>query len=86
MSDSGQLVKMTNEFEAGDEEGFPLYSGPSFDMGEEKVMGYFSPNDIGIVISCRDMECHEIEWMSCKVCTSRGIVGWLDSRFLMEPE
>jgi len=82
----GSLCRMTNEFEVGDEDGLPLYSGPSFDMSEEKVIGYFSPNDIGIVISYRDMEYHGIEWMSCKVCTSLGVVGWVDSRFLMEPE
>lgn len=82
----GALVRMTDEFEVGNEDGIPLNSGPTFDMREERVVGYLSPNDVGIVISCRDMEYHEIEWMSCKVYTSRGAVGWVDSRFLMEHE
>lgn len=82
----GDLCRMTNEFEVGDEDGLPLYSGPFFDMTEEGIIGYFSPNDVGIVISYRDMELHEIEWTSCKVYTPRGVVGWVDSRFLMEPE
>ena len=80
----GSLCGMTNEFEVGDEDGLPLYSGPSLDMSEEKVIGYFSPNDVGIVISCRDMELHEIEWTSCKVCTSRGVGLGRQSILLME--
>ena len=79
----GRLVRVTDRFEIGDDNGVAVWNDPG-GMDLDDLVGYMGLDEVGVVLRVLPTSSGESHWVSYKVCTSRGITGWVDDQFLME--
>lgn len=80
----GRLVRVTDQFEIGDEYGVTMWSVPAgMDLSDDLV-GYMELNQVALVLRVLPTSLGNSQWVSYEVCTSGGITGWVDHQFLME--
>ena len=69
----GDLVRVMRRIELWSE------SGPGGNF-----VGLFKPNDVALIVQSDRIEDISGRWMTYKVCTSRGTIGWVyDETHLM---
>lgn len=83
----GRLVRVTDRFEIGDEDGVAVWNDPpGMDLSDDLV-GYMGLDQVALVLRVLPTSLggsQWVSWVSYEVCTSRGITGWVDDQFLME--
>ena len=79
----GRLVRVTDRFEIGDDNGVAVWNDPG-GMDLDDLVGYMGLDEVGVVLRVLPTSSGESRWVSYQVCTSRGITGWVDDQFLME--